>query len=88
MQSEKGEWGWKHRNRSAIQKLLVEEKTMTAKDTMNGGVDLLAKAMRQVFSEEVEKGVGPLTTEIMAMQTDMQAQFPEQEKKVSNLIAK
>ena len=34
---------------------------------LNGGTDLLAKAMRQVVAEAVEGGVKPLRQEIAAM---------------------
>ena len=44
---------------------------MSKKSKLNGSVDLLADAMRQVFSEAVEGAVKPLTTEVKAMRTEM-----------------
>ena len=40
-------------------------------DKMNGSVDLLAQAMRKVFSESVEGAVAPLTTEVKALRTEV-----------------
>ena len=37
---------------------------MMAKEKINGSVDLLAKAMRQVFTEAVEEGVEPIRKDI------------------------
>lgn len=39
---------------------------MTDANKMNGSMDLLAKAMRQVFTEAVEDAVDPLRTEMKA----------------------
>jgi len=44
---------------------------MEEKSRMNDGVDLLADAMRQVFTETVKDVVEPLTTEVKAMRSDM-----------------
>ena len=38
---------------------------------LNGSVDTLALAMRQVFTEAVEGAVEPLATEVKALRTDM-----------------
>ena len=38
---------------------------------LNGSVDMLAQAMRQVFQEGVEKAVEPIHTEMKALRTDM-----------------
>ncbi len=38
---------------------------------LNGSVNLLAQAMRDVFREGVERAVEPLATEMKAMRTDM-----------------
>ena len=43
---------------------------MAKGDKLNGSVDLLAKAMRQVFSEAVEGAVEPLATEVKALRTE------------------
>ena len=59
-----------------------------SQDKLNGSVDLLAKAMRQVFKEAVEEGVKPLKesmderfdrveTDIKRMDTDMQSGFKD-----------
>ena len=72
-----------------------------AKENMNGSVDLIAKAMRRVFAEEVEKGLVPVRGDIAEVKEDvagvkrdikttnknMQVQFAEQKKKIGNLIA-
>ena len=69
------------------------------KKSLNGSVELLAKAMRTVFSEAVEGAVAPLRDDIagisdaMATKADikttnenMQSQFAEQEKKIGQLL--
>ena len=38
---------------------------------LNGSVDLLADAMRKVFSEAVEAAVEPLTAEVKALRTEV-----------------
>ena len=38
---------------------------------LNGSVDLLADAMRKVFSEAVETAVEPLTAEVKALRTEV-----------------
>ncbi len=43
---------------------------MAGDDKLNGSVDLLAQAMRQVFAEAVEGAVEPLTTEVKALRTE------------------
>ena len=66
---------------------------------LNGSVDMLAQAMRKVFSEAVEGAVEPLRDDIavigegMVTKADlettnenMQAQFAEQEKKIGQLL--
>ena len=66
---------------------------------LNGSVDMLAQAMRKVFSEAVEGAVEPLRDDIavigdsMATRADiettnknMQSQFAEQEKKIGQLL--
>ena len=40
-------------------------------EQLNGSVDLLAKAMRQVFTEAVESAVQPLATEVKALRTEV-----------------
>jgi len=42
---------------------------MADKSKLNGSVDLLAEAMRKVFSEAVEEAVNPLTTEVKTLRT-------------------
>ena len=37
---------------------------------LNGSVDMLAQAMRQVFQEGVEKAVEPIHTEMKALRTE------------------
>ena len=49
------------------------------KESLNGSVELLAKAMRTVFSEAVEGATEPL-------HEDMQSQFAAQEKKIGQLL--
>ena len=44
---------------------------MPDKPGLNGSVNLLADAMRKVFTEAVEGAVDPLRTEMRAMRTDM-----------------
>ena len=46
-----------------------------AKKGMNGSVDLLAKAMRQVFKEAVEEGTAPLRKDVAGLKSDMYARF-------------
>ena len=43
---------------------------MPGTSKLNGSVDLLADAMRKVFSEAVEGAVEPLTTEVKAFRTE------------------
>ena len=72
---------------------------MTESGKLNGSVNMLAKAMRTVFSEAVEGAVAPLRDDIagisdgMATKADikttnenMQTQFAEQEKKIGQLL--
>jgi len=68
---------------------------------LNGSVDLLADAMRQVFSEAVQEAVDPLTTEVKAMRSDVNdlkkenqttrenvhAQLAEHRKEVRKIIS-
>jgi len=42
-----------------------------SKDKMNGSVDLLAKAMRQVFTEAVEDAVEPLREDVKDIRENM-----------------
>jgi len=42
-----------------------------AGDKLNGSVDLLAKAMRQVFKEAVEEGVQPLKEDVAELKADV-----------------
>ena len=42
-----------------------------AKKKLNGSADLLAKAMRKVFTEAVEDAVEPLSTQVKAMRTEV-----------------
>ena len=66
---------------------------------LNGSVDMLAQAMRKVFSEAVEGAVEPLRDDIAAIgdsmitkadlettNENMQSQFAEQEKKIGQLL--
>lgn len=41
------------------------------KDNMNGSVDLLAKAMRKVFAEEVQDETKPVTKDIAGVETEV-----------------
>ena len=79
---------------------------MGEKTELNGSVDLLAKAMRQVFQEGIETATAPirqnmaeirqdmaemredLSQQIHTTNENMQAQFAEQEKKISKIISK
>lgn len=45
------------------------------KKGMNGSVDLLAKAMRQVLKEAVEEGTAPLRKDVADLKSDMDARF-------------
>ncbi len=70
---------------------------MSTKSKLNGSVDLLAKAMRQVFTEAVEEGLVPVREDIKDIRGDikklsdgldttnqnMQAQFAQHRKDVS-----
>ena len=42
-------------------------------EKLNGSVDMLANAMRQVFKEAVEGAVEPTHKEVKALRTDMQS---------------
>ncbi len=42
------------------------------KESLNGSVELLAKAMRTVFSEAAEGAVAPLHEDMKGLRTDMQ----------------
>ena len=69
---------------------------------LNGSVDLLAQAMRKVFSEAVEAAVEPMHSDLKGIKGDidgikgdiettnknMQAQFAEQEEKISKMLSK
>jgi len=44
---------------------------MEEKSKLNGSVNLLADAMRKVFSEAVESAVDPLTTEVKAVRGEL-----------------
>ena len=56
---------------------------MTAdKPGLNGSVNLLADAMRRVFTEAVEGAVDPLRTEMKAMRTDMRDMETRLEAKI------
>ena len=45
--------------------------TTTDKKGLNGSVDLLASAMRQVFTEAVQGAVGTVETEVKALRTEV-----------------
>ena len=45
------------------------------KEKLNVGVDRLADAMREVFTEAVEDAINPLTTEIKALRTEDNDKF-------------
>lgn len=70
---------------------------MTKKAKLNGGVDALALAMRQVFNEAIEANNQPIMESMEKMEgrlgkrmdtTDenMSAQFAQQEKKFSDFL--
>ncbi len=74
---------------------------MKTDSKLNGSVEMLAKAMKEVFSEAMESAVEPIHSDLegirnnMATKEDvnttnvnMQAQFAEQEKKLGNLLSK
>lgn len=42
-----------------------------AEDKLNGSVDLLARAMRQVFREAVEEGVQPIKESVDGLKEDV-----------------
>lgn len=44
---------------------------MTGNPKLNGSVDLLAQAMRSVFSEAVQGAVEPLAEQVKAVRTDV-----------------
>ena len=41
------------------------------KDSLNGSTDLLAKAMRRVFKEEVQEGVQPVKDAVEGLEQDV-----------------
>ena len=74
---------------------------MKKETKLNGSVDLLAKAMKKVFSEAMEGAVEPIHSDLedirnnMATKEDvnttnenMQAQFATQEEKIGKLLSK
>lgn len=52
------------------------------KGGLNGSVNVLADAMRQVFTEAVEKTAEPLQNEMKAMRTDMRDMEGRLNKKI------
>ena len=69
---------------------IVKSLFMSEKSPLNGSVELLADAMRKVFSEAVEGAVKPLTTEVSAFRTEVNDKFAEVNNKfaeVNNKIA-
>ena len=46
---------------------------MPQKAKLTGSVNLLAEAMRRVFSEAVEEATAPLTSDMKAVRADMKA---------------
>lgn len=41
------------------------------REPLNGSVELLAKAMRQVFTDAVAQGVGPIAGEVACIRADL-----------------
>ena len=61
---------------------------MADSEKLNGSVDLLAKAMRQVFKESVEAAVDPIATQVKALRTethDLKADVAEVKQDVKRL---
>ena len=52
---------------------------------LNGSVDTLALAMRQVFTEAVEGAVEPLTEEVKGLRSDMDRRFDEVNKRIDGV---
>ncbi len=46
---------------------------MSNSSTLNGSVELLAKAMRQVFMEAVQEGLAPIHKDMASIRSDMEA---------------
>ena len=76
----------------------IGEGLMSKGEKLNGSVDILAKAMKQVFQEATAQAVEPVMEEMTAMEKrldkkidsavettngNMQAQFAKQEEKVA-----
>ena len=59
---------------------------MTDKPGLNGSVNLLADAMRKVFTEAVEGAVDPLRTEMKAMRTEIRDDMNSMEKRLEAKI--
>ena len=57
------------------------------KGKMNGGVDLLAKAMRQVFTEAVEEGVAPLRQDVADLKQNVDERFNRMDTDMHNGFA-
>ncbi|MXW91812.1 MAG: hypothetical protein F4114_18110 [Rhodospirillaceae bacterium] len=57
---------------------------MADSDKLNNDANLLAKAMRQVFTEAVEGTVEPLHTEIKAAHTEMHDMEVRLDKKIDD----
>lgn len=55
-----------------------------AKKKLNGSVDLLAKAMRQVFTEAVQEGVEPLRKDVADLKEDVDERLTRIETDVEN----
>ncbi|MDE0532281.1 MAG: hypothetical protein OXI01_12655 [Albidovulum sp.] len=56
---------------------------------LNGSVNLLADAMRKVFTEAVEVAVEPLTTQVSALRTnvaDMRTEIHSMEERLNKRI--
>ena len=63
---------------------------MMAKEKINGSVDLLAKAMRQVFTEAVEEGVEPIRKDIAEIKenvTGLKGDIKQTNKNVQTQLA-
>ena len=59
---------------------------MSDKPGLNGSVNLLADAMRRVFTEAVEGAVDPLRTEMKAMRTEIRDDMNAMEQRLEAKI--
>ena len=60
---------------------------MSTKSKLNGSVDLLAKAMRQVFTEAVKEGIVPVRKDMEAMEGRLNDRMDTLDSNVQSQLA-